>query len=170
MSIGQFSSGAEFSKHFGTIVLAPKCLGAEVSLCRSVRTPLYGVHVNWRHWRRQLWGTRAHAPPQLSTGFILVRLRNAHFRTNSKFPTAYTTLENFLTAQSNFVTVYCINFVVYCLSPLNDFLCPSSHKILATPLTVCTGDEASPILLSPIWPAYNYLVRIRTAGLYLGLV
>jgi len=30
---------AEVSEHFGSIPLLPKCLAAEMSYCRSVRTP-----------------------------------------------------------------------------------------------------------------------------------
>ena len=37
VSVGQFGTGAELSGQIGTISLVPKCLGAELSWCRSVR-------------------------------------------------------------------------------------------------------------------------------------
>jgi len=43
-----------------------------------------------------------------------------------------------ITQAYSFVTVYCSNFIILCLSPLNYFplvSCPSSHQILATPLS-----------------------------------
>jgi len=39
VSFGQFGTGADLSGQIGTIALVPKCLGAELSWCRSVRTP-----------------------------------------------------------------------------------------------------------------------------------
>jgi len=38
-SVRHIGSAAEVSGHFGSIPLLPKCLAAEMSYCRSVRTP-----------------------------------------------------------------------------------------------------------------------------------
>ena len=39
-SVRHIGSAAEVSGHFGSTPLLPKCLAAEMSYCRSVRTPL----------------------------------------------------------------------------------------------------------------------------------
>jgi len=40
VSVRHIGSAAEVSGHFGSIPLLPKCPTAEVSCCRSVRTPI----------------------------------------------------------------------------------------------------------------------------------
>ena len=43
VSVRHIGSAAEVSGHFGSIPLLPKCPTAEVSCCRSVRTPNLGT-------------------------------------------------------------------------------------------------------------------------------
>jgi len=39
VSMRQFSTGAELSRHFRTSLMVPKCLGSEMSWVQSVLTP-----------------------------------------------------------------------------------------------------------------------------------